>query len=67
MLNTTPDQIRAARKALRWTLADLGQRAGVDTSTVSRLESSTALEACAEALRQAGVSFEQGCVVVLKR
>jgi transcriptional regulator with XRE-family HTH domain len=66
MLTPTPDQIKAARKLLGMTLRDLGEKAGLDASAISRLESSTALEACAEALREAGIRFEQGCVVMLR-
>jgi hypothetical protein len=50
------------------TLADLGAKAGLDASTISRLENgSSTLHACAEALRQAGIEFRRGGVVLRGR
>ena len=58
-------QIRAARYALRWSVADLSEKSGVSTSTIKRLEagegvpsiSARNLAALQAVLEAAGIEF----------
>jgi len=58
-----PAQVRMARAALNWSLADLSKAAGVHRNTVSNFEtekfagSQNALESIRTALESAGVEF----------
>lgn len=58
-----PAQVRMARAALNWSLADLSERAGVHRNTISNFEtgrfggSAEALDAIRAALEAAGVEF----------
>lgn len=58
-----PAQVRMARAALNWTLADLAQASGVHRNTVSNFEtekyagSPDALAAIQRALEVAGIEF----------
>lgn len=58
-----PAQVRMARAALNWTLADLARAAGVHRNTISNFEtgkfagSEDALRAIRTALESAGVLF----------
>ena len=58
-----PAQVRMARAALNWSLADLAKVAGVHRNTISNFEteryggSADALEAIRAALEAAGVEF----------
>jgi len=61
----TSDQIRAARAMLRWSSADLSERAGLGTATLKRLEvqvgipnvNTKTLVAIKDALEKAGIEF----------
>ena len=61
----TGSQIRAARHALQWTLADLEQKSGVNRRTIIRLESVDGLPSAntrtllkiSKALEDAGIEF----------
>lgn len=61
----TSDQIRAARAFLRWSSADLAERAGVGSATIKRMESMNGvpsghvrtLLALKSTLEAAGVEF----------
>lgn len=61
-----PAQVRMARAALNWSLADLSKAAGVHRNTISNFEtgryggSPEALEAIRRALESAGVIFVDG-------
>ena len=58
-----PAQVRMARAALNWTLADLSRAAGVHRNTISNFEtgryggSEEALKAIRNALESAGIIF----------
>jgi transcriptional regulator with XRE-family HTH domain len=79
LMPLTGDQLRAARALLRWSAADLAERAGVSLPTVQRLESAagtagarvSTVEALEKALEQAGVIFipegDEGAGVRLAR
>lgn len=58
-----PAQVRMARAALNWSLADLAEAAGVHRNTISNFEtekyagSEEALAAIRAALEKAGIAF----------
>lgn len=61
----TPDQIRMARAAVRWSVRDLADKAGVTANTISRIENGadakgSTLAAIRQALEAAGVEFTNG-------
>jgi len=61
----TSDQIRMARSALKWSVADLAKSARVGISTIQRIEAASGLPrtstrtmaAVQEAFEQAGIRF----------
>lgn len=59
----TGDQIRMARAAIRWTVAELAEAARLQPNTVSRIENgtrgghATSMTAIQSALEAAGVRF----------
>lgn len=65
MSTLTSEQIRSARHALRWTVAELARRSGVSTSTIKRIEAESGvpnsyqpnMAAIRAALESAGIEF----------
>lgn len=61
----TSEQIRAARAMLKWTAADLAERAGVGIATIRRMEIEAGVPSCNAkilekmqiVLQQAGIGF----------
>lgn len=68
MANLTGIQIRMARAALRWSLHDLADHAGISRATAQRMEmdddkpnaNATSIEAVQTALEAAGCAFKDG-------
>lgn len=65
MSTLTSEQMRSARHALRWTVAELARKSGVSTSTIKRIEAETGVPnsyqpnvaAIRAALEAAGIEF----------
>lgn len=65
MSTLTSEQIRSARHALRWTVAELARTSGVSTSTIKRIEADNGVPnsyqpnvaAIRAALEAAGIEF----------
>jgi transcriptional regulator with XRE-family HTH domain len=64
-MTISPQQCKAARELLKWTLLDLGYRARVSEKTVSRFEAAQRIadvnkvEAIRRTLEAAGIIFDE--------